>query len=182
MNENKKRRSVRGTKTLLIIAAALTGLTAAVYFYFSVEPGPKDQPEASVSAPASEPAITDSADPAETADAVFADSAKWGDEEFCKTIHLMSHQKVASDLKWGAIKMTPERIEILQNLLDEKEAELKHASVYKEILDRWEKGDFSKAVEDHNQIWSLQNGTVGKATRLLTEQEEREYIMREALE
>ncbi|MFV8828220.1 DUF6241 domain-containing protein [Alkalihalobacterium sp. APHAB7] len=38
------------------------------------------------------------------------------------------------------------------------------------------KGDFSQAVYDHNVIWEIQGGTVGKATRLLTEEEEREYI------
>ncbi|WP_227521592.1 DUF6241 domain-containing protein [Bacillus alkalisoli] len=35
--------------------------------------------------------------------------------------------------------------------------------------------DFSHAVQDHNAIWSLQNGTVGKATRLLTEREQLRY-------
>ncbi len=31
-------------------------------------------------------------------------------------------------------------------------------------------------MEDHNRVWTLQNGDVGKATRLLTEEEEQNRL------
>ena len=50
-----------------------------------------------------------------------------------------------------------------------------HGDVYEQIITRWLNGDFSQAVEDHNTIWRLQNGNVGEATRLLTEEEIQRY-------
>ncbi len=35
---------------------------------------------------------------------------------------------------------------------------------------------FSNAVDDHNSIWEMQNGEVGKAIRLLTPEEEKSHI------
>ncbi|MDX1771457.1 MAG: DUF6241 domain-containing protein, partial [Planococcaceae bacterium] len=40
----------------------------------------------------------------------------------------------------------------------------------------WEEDDFSRVDEDHNIIWSLQNGTVGRATGILTYEEELRFI------
>ncbi|MEY2196187.1 DUF6241 domain-containing protein [Neobacillus sp. BF23-41] len=52
---------------------------------------------------------------------------------------------------------------------------LDHSDLYIGILEKWQVGDFSKAVSDHNKIWELQGGSVGEATRLLTKEEEAEY-------
>ena len=43
------------------------------------------------------------------------------------------------------------------------------------ILEKWQAGNFSNAVTDHNSIWDLQGGTIGEATRLLTEDEQAAY-------
>ena len=55
-----------------------------------------------------------------------------------------------------------------------------HNDLYIPILERWSKGDFSNAVDDHNKIWKLQHGggeeALGKATRLSTPEEEGYYI------
>ncbi|MBU9713062.1 DUF6241 domain-containing protein [Evansella tamaricis] len=91
-------------------------------------------------------------------------------------LHYMSHQKVYAEQKWGHMQITPERVERLLEVVNANS--FKHEAVYKDILNRWSNGDFSKAVEDHNAIWDLQNGTIGKATRLMTEEEERAYIER----
>lgn len=45
-----------------------------------------------------------------------------------------------------------------------------------DILEPWTTRDFSNAVSAHNRIWAYQKGNIGKATRLLTPQEELEYI------
>lgn len=93
-------------------------------------------------------------------------------------IHQMSHQKVEADKKWGAIHITPELIERLLVVVETNSSEYRHADTYLDILQRWENGDFSKADKDHNKIWDLQNGTVGKATGLLTASEEQKFIER----
>ncbi|MDQ0252659.1 hypothetical protein J2S74_000031 [Evansella vedderi] len=89
-------------------------------------------------------------------------------------IHWMSHQKIAADTKWGHFEITQERVERLLEVV--KINDYEHQDIYLDILQRWGGGDFSQAVEDHNRIWTLQGGTVGKATRLLTPEEEQAYI------
>ncbi len=91
-------------------------------------------------------------------------------------IHWMSHQKVSAKRKWGAMLITEERIERLLEVALENEQNYQHSYVYIDILSRWQEGDFSKADLDHNAIWELQGGTIGKATGLLTEEEELAYI------
>ncbi|MGP4073287.1 DUF6241 domain-containing protein [Piscibacillus sp. B03] len=91
-------------------------------------------------------------------------------------IHKMSHQKVQASEKWGFYRITDERIAWLQESLDASEESLKHYNLYKSILDRWAAGDFSRADEDHNAIWKLQGGTIGRATGILSAEEERAYI------
>ncbi|WP_218011394.1 DUF6241 domain-containing protein [Bacillus sp. AFS076308] len=94
--------------------------------------------------------------------------------EFQWIVHRMTHQKVAADEKDGATEMTPERIDQLLKTLDE--ADYVYKDVYLGILNEWDKGNFENAVEAHNEILSLQDGTIGFATRLLTPEEEQEFI------
>ena len=96
------------------------------------------------------------------------------EKEFQWIVHRMTHQKVAADEKDGATEMTPERIDQLLKTLDE--ADYVYKDVYLGILNEWDKGNFENAVEAHNEILSLQNGTIGVATRLLTLEEEQEFI------
>jgi hypothetical protein len=91
-------------------------------------------------------------------------------------LHYMSHQKVKADEKWGAIRITPERISRLIEIVEHNKAELNHAGLYLRILTRWADDDFSQADEDHNAIWKLQNGNIGEATRILSPEEERKFI------
>ena len=91
-------------------------------------------------------------------------------------LHKMSHQKVRADQKWGKLEITKERLEYLSVLIDENKALLEYYETYRDILDRWLAGDFSRAHIDHNKIWNLQNGTIGEATGLLNEAEEAFYI------
>ena len=96
------------------------------------------------------------------------------EDEFQWIVHRMTHQKVAADMKDGATEMTPERIDELLKTLDETDYDYK--DVYLRILNEWNEGNFENAVEAHNEILSLQNGSIGVATRLLTPEEEREFI------
>lgn len=94
--------------------------------------------------------------------------------EFQWIVHRMTHQKVAADIKDGATEMTPERIDELLKTLGE--TDYVHEDVYLRILSEWKEGKFENSVEAHNEILSLQNGNIGVATRLLTPEEEKDFI------
>ena len=98
------------------------------------------------------------------------------EEELQNIIHSMSHQKVKAAQKWGAILLTQERVGLLLDVVKENEEHWKHPELYMDILNRWYIGDFSQADEDHNAIWTLQGGSIGKATGLLTPWEEKDFI------
>jgi hypothetical protein len=89
-------------------------------------------------------------------------------------IHAMSHQKVEAEEKWSFFEITDERIDYLLAHLETNNYKSEHT--YKEILTSWKEGDFSRAVSDHNKIWSMRNGNIGRATGLLSTKEEKKYM------
>jgi hypothetical protein len=95
-------------------------------------------------------------------------------------IHAMSHQKVQADKKWSYYEMTEERILYLLGELDK--GDYKNEQVYREILVKWQDGNFSEADHDHNEVWSLQNGSVGRAEGLLSAEEEAAYLRKQKTE
>ncbi|WP_175615379.1 DUF6241 domain-containing protein [Piscibacillus halophilus] len=98
------------------------------------------------------------------------------DGQIQEYLHKMAHQKVEASEKWGFYLITDERIEWLQEGINESGDELAHRDLYESILSRWAAGDFSQADQDHNAIWELQGGTIGRATGVLSQQEEEAYI------
>lgn len=96
------------------------------------------------------------------------------DYAYQEYIHGMSHQKVEASKKWGFYEIHPSRIEWLLAGLDK--VELDHESTYRNILQKWKNKNFSSIDDDHNAIWSLQHGTVGKATGILSVEEEQAYV------
>lgn len=73
-----------------------------------------------------------------------------------EAIHSMSHQKVEAKVKWGHTQITQAKVERLLDVA--KMNDYKYKELYVSILERWSKGDFSHAVEDHNAIWEIQGG------------------------
>jgi Family of unknown function (DUF6241) len=92
-------------------------------------------------------------------------------------IHAMSHQKVEAEEKWSFYKMTDDRIQFLLNQLEAEDYE--HEDLYHTILLKWQEDDLSSVDDDHNEIWSLQGGTVGEATGILTKEEENQYLQKQ---
>lgn len=88
----------------------------------------------------------------------------------------MSHQKIEADEKWGFLPLTTERVTRLIDVIETNKNEYTNSSLYLRILNRWLENDFSQIDRDHNEIWSLQGGTIGKATGILSYEEELEYI------
>lgn len=95
-----------------------------------------------------------------------------------EAIHSMSHQKVESSdyAKWGHEQITQAKVDRLLAVVKKNVVGYANQELYIEILERWSKGDFSQAIKDHNSIWELQSGNTGRAIRLLTEEEEAEYV------
>ena len=89
-------------------------------------------------------------------------------------IHAMSHQKVEAEEKWSFFKITEERIDYLLGQLEVNAYQ--HEDLYKQILKSWKNGDFSNAASQHNEVWRFQDGTVGKATGLMSTKEEEAFL------
>ncbi|KAB2387632.1 DUF6241 domain-containing protein [Bacillus toyonensis] len=97
------------------------------------------------------------------------------EDEIISTMHRMVHQKVKSSEKWGFIEMTNKEIRSAKEAV-ESSTNFKNKSKLLATLERWEKGDFSQTVEEHNFLWEIQGGDTGKATERLSPEEEKKYV------
>ncbi|MGN4444712.1 PRK06770 family protein [Bacillus cereus group sp. MYBK79-1] len=95
--------------------------------------------------------------------------------EIISTMHKMVHQKVKSSEKWGFVEMTTKEIYNVKKGIEDSVG-FQYKTKLLSIINRWEKGDFSQTVEEHNFLWSLQGGDTGKATERLSSEEEKQYI------
>lgn len=84
------------------------------------------------------------------------------EESVYTLMHYMINTKVTSDVIWGTLDLTKNRVKILINAVTVSNWNDKNKLLG--ILNRWENGDFSQAVDDHNYVWSRLGGKDGKAT------------------
>lgn len=103
-----------------------------------------------------------------------SNNAMLAEDELLTYMHGMSHQKVIADEKWIHYQMTNERIQFLISVIEAGSYE--NSDLLLEILNRWKEADFTKADKDHNAIWQLQGGTIGKATGVMSNEEEKRYL------
>lgn len=96
--------------------------------------------------------------------------------QFQVKLHHMTHQKIEATEKRGEIQMTEARIEEMQKILYANKDAYKQYDFYEQSLAAWKDGDFSNAVSVHNTIWEWHNGTVGRATGLLSKEEEADFV------
>lgn len=87
----------------------------------------------------------------------------------------MARQKVVTDVVRTRYEMTPERIAWVGEVV-EAQPEFESRGALLAILDRWEDQDFSRVVDDHNIVWDLLDGEIGKGQRAATETEEAAFI------
>ena len=106
---------------------------------------------------------------------VAEESPQVSEVEIISTMHKMVHQKVKSSEKWGFVEMTTKEIYSVKKGI-ENSIGFQYKTKLLSIINRWEKGDFSQTVEEHNFLWSLQGGDTGKATERLSPEEEKQYI------
>lgn len=102
-------------------------------------------------------------------------SGKMNEAKLQFFLHEMTHSKVYAEDKWGEAR--PISQENIDRLLAVVEAsDFKDRAYYRRTLEAWRDGDFVNAVDVHNKIWHLHGGTIGKASRLMTPEEEAAYI------
>ncbi|MGH2317053.1 DUF6241 domain-containing protein [Planococcus sp. SE5232] len=91
-------------------------------------------------------------------------------------LHQMTHQKIIADKKKGAIEMTTANIEDLLTIVEANKDHYEHSDFYEMTLTAWKQGDFSNAVDVHNTIWNWHGGTVGRATGLMSAEQEQAFV------
>ena len=89
-------------------------------------------------------------------------------------MHKMTHQKIKSDKKWGAIPMSAENIKEIKNAIENTDYD--RGPSLMNIIEKWEEGNFNSIAQDHNSLWEMQDGTVGRAYGTMTAEEERKFI------
>ncbi|WP_050615206.1 DUF6241 domain-containing protein [Bacillus testis] len=98
------------------------------------------------------------------------------EETIIEAMHKMTHQKVRAKEKWGALEMNAANIQQIKNVLLADSNHFEERDKLLHLIEKWEKGDFTGIDEDHNKLWKLQKGNIGKATGILSPQEEKEFI------
>lgn len=167
----------RAAGSIIGILACIVG----VYFYLSDDGGlklslKKNDP---VSTKEAETKIEKSFE-TPVSSKVTADYETMNDEELIQEVHNMSHQKVEADKKWGSSEITADKVQKLYEVIKNKDFKKRsNKQMLLDILEPWTRKDFTNSVSAHNRVWSHQKGNIGKATRLLTPQEELEYIEKE---
>ncbi len=91
-------------------------------------------------------------------------------------MHQMTHQKIVATKKRGVVEMSPVNIESLLLIVRENADHYEHADFYESTLTKWQESDFSNAVAVHNTIWDWHSGTVGRATGLMSAEQEQEFV------
>jgi len=84
------------------------------------------------------------------------------EEAIYNLMHYMINTKIKSDVIWGTLELTKNRVHILADAVNASSWSDKNQLL--EILNRWKNDDFSLAVEDHNYILDKLGGKDGKAT------------------
>lgn len=160
--------------TTIISFGVIALLAVGGYWFIQKEAAKGEEPQAA-SAEVQAPEVQQTEQTLEIVDTPF--SAEMDEMELQEHLHEMSHSKVYAADKWGQVRLiTQANIAELLAIVEASNFEKK--TFYQNTLEDWQRGDFSNAVEVHNSIWSWHGGTVGKATRLMTPEEEKTYLQR----
>lgn len=162
-------------KIFLIIIVVVAVLGGAGYYAFQSLSAP---PEEEIDAAAQQAARH--LDQAEQSDAPKSGAATaevgLSETEFQIHLHQMTHQKIVASKKRGAIEMTPETIDNMLKIARANEEVYEESEFYEKTLTAWEQGDFTNSINVHNTIWEWHDGTVGRATGLMTPEQEARYV------
>lgn len=91
--------------------------------------------------------------------------------ELYEILHNMTHQKVRSEEKWGFVHMNEVNLLAVKEVLQENPAFNQNINMLA-IVTGWINNDFGNIVAEHNSIWEMKDGSVGKAYGILSPNEE----------
>ena len=77
--------------------------------------------------------------------------------------HAMSNTLIEADHIWDTVPMNKVNVDKLLVLIN-RIGDGEEKTTLLAIAQKWEKSDFTKVDEDHNTVWSMLDGTTGKAT------------------
>ncbi|MBN8207880.1 hypothetical protein JI666_03860 [Bacillus sp. NTK071] len=166
------------TRTLIISISSIVVIVLGVTYWFISDLDSSIEKSSSESAsnksePIDPDRYIDDGEPLISEDGIPSEN------EFQDYIHGMTHQKVVAKQKWGIYQISDERIDSMLGVLEKIKGtpdEYEHFDFYLETLNQWDEDNYQNAVEVHNHIWRLNGGTIGKAKRLMTNEEEQKYI------
>lgn len=109
--------------------------------------------------------IINSADKGKTSEEVPLDKRKIQEKDILNKVHQMANTLIVAEDNqvWGQEEITKEKIDDLISSLND--SGLKYKNEVIAILNRWKSGDFSMIISDHNYVWNLLDGSVGKAIK-----------------
>jgi len=78
-------------------------------------------------------------------------------------MHRMANTKIIAENNkiWGELPIDKKEIQNIKSIVEKVNYEDREYIL--KVLNRWEEGDFSQAVDDHNYFWDKLGGTIGKA-------------------
>ncbi len=128
----------------------MAAVFAAAYFYTDMK---LKLPKASGNTVSQGSSSTTDASPAEV-----------DEKEIVQQIHYMSNTliKAGDNQVWGTEEVNKASIDKVLRMLDQAPVNTRTKKL-REIVARWQQGDFSQIVDDHNYVWHLLGGTVGFA-------------------
>lgn len=109
--------------------------------------------------------IINSVDKEKTTEEVPIDKRKIQEKDILNKVHQMANTLIVAEDNqvWGQEEITKEKIDEL--ISDLNNSGLKYKGQVITILSRWKSGDFSQIISDHNYVWNLLDGSVGKAIK-----------------
>lgn len=97
------------------------------------------------------------------------------EEDVLEILHNMTHQKVRSEEKWGFVHINEVNLLAVKEVLQENPTFNQTIDMLSIVTD-WLNNDFSNIVAEHNSIWKMKNGSVGKAYGILSPSEEEALV------
>jgi len=79
--------------------------------------------------------------------------------EMANTLILAEDNKI-----WGKVTVNKESVSELLNMLNNFKAS-KEKDTFIAIAKNWQKGNFVNIVDDHNMVWKILEGTIGRADK-----------------
>jgi len=109
--------------------------------------------------------IINSVDKEKATEEVPIDKKKIQEKDILNKVHQMANTLIVAEDNqvWGQQEITKEKIDEL--ISDLNNSGLKYKGQVIIILNRWKSGDFSQIISDHNYVWNLLDGSVGRAIK-----------------